>query len=100
MNENSTRILISSRLKGRALSWFHSKVEYLTLDMEGLLKEMEQMFDLCPGRLTLRKEFEARIWRKGESFGDYYHDKIILVIRIPIAEDEILDYIVEGVTDQ
>ncbi|KMQ84337.1 hypothetical protein RF55_17934 [Lasius niger] len=61
---------------------------------------MERMFDLRPGRLALRRVFESRIWGGGESFCDYYHDKMILANRVPIAEDEILDYIIEGVTDQ
>ncbi|XP_011859979.1 PREDICTED: uncharacterized protein LOC105557370 [Vollenhovia emeryi] len=100
LDENSTRVLISSRLRGRALSWFHSKAEYLTLDSVELLREMGQMFDLRPGKLALRREFESRVWEGGESFCDYYHDKMILANRIPIADDEILDYLIEGVTDQ
>jgi len=63
LDENSTRILIGSRLKGRA-SWFHSRTEYLVLGMEELLKEMEQMFNLRPGKLALRREFESRERRR------------------------------------
>ncbi|XP_029169579.1 uncharacterized protein LOC114939432 [Nylanderia fulva] len=100
LNKNATRILISSRLKGRALSWFYSRAEYLVLSVEDLLKEMDQMFDLRPGRLTMRREFESRTWKSGESFCDYYHDKMILANRVPIAQDEILDYVIEGVSDQ
>lgn len=62
LDENSAWVLISSRLKGRALSWFHSKPEYITMSSEDLLREMESMFDLRPGRLSLRREFEFRIW--------------------------------------
>lgn len=92
LDENSTRILISSRLRGRALAWFHSRAEYLTLSVEELLQEMARMFDLRPGKLALRKEFESRVWKGGELFCNYYHDKMILANRIPIAEDEIVDY--------
>ncbi|XP_011861116.1 PREDICTED: uncharacterized protein LOC105558170 [Vollenhovia emeryi] len=99
LDESSTRMLISSRLKGRALSWFYSRAEYLTLGTEDLLIKMGQMFDLQPGKLALRREFEARVWKKGESFCEYYHDKMILANRIPVAENEILDYLTEGVTD-
>lgn len=99
LDDNSTRVLISSRLKGRALLWFYSRAEHVTLDLEDLLREMELMFDLRPGKLSLRREFESRVWRGDEQFCDYYHEKVILAYRIPIAEDELLDYIVEGVTD-
>lgn len=93
-------MLISARLKGRALSWFHSRAEYLTLNIKELLEKMEQMFDLRPGKLALRKEFESRVWEGGESFCEYFHDKMILANRIPIAEDEILGYLLEGVADR
>jgi len=100
LDESSTRILISSRLKGRALSWFYSKAEFLTMTIEELLQEMDHMFDLRPGKLALRREFESLIWKGGEPFCDYYHDKMILANRIPIAEDEIIDYLIEGMPDQ
>ncbi|XP_025265893.1 uncharacterized protein LOC112638423 [Camponotus floridanus] len=99
LDDNSTRVLIGSRLRGRALSWFYSRAEHVTLGLEDLLREMESMFDLRPGKLSLRREFEARVWKGDEQFCDYYHEKVILANRIPIAEDELLDYIIEGVTD-
>nr|XP_012225735.1 PREDICTED: uncharacterized protein LOC105674166 [Linepithema humile] len=99
LDDNSARILISSRLRGRALTWFYSKAEHLMLSIEDLLGEMTRMFDLRPGKLSLRKEFEARAWKTAEPFCDYYHDKIILANRVPIDEDELLDYLIEGITD-
>jgi len=60
---------------------------------------MQQMFDLRPGKLSLRKEFEARVWKTEEPFCDYYHEKMVLANRVPIAEDELLDYLVEGIAD-
>jgi len=92
LDDNTTKILISSRLKGRALIWFYSKAEYLTLSIENLLEEMQQMFDLHSG-LSLRKEFEARVWKTEKQFCDYYHEKMILANRVSIAEDELLDYL-------
>ncbi|XP_018377468.1 PREDICTED: LOW QUALITY PROTEIN: uncharacterized protein K02A2.6-like [Trachymyrmex cornetzi] len=99
LDDSATKILISTRLKGRALNWFYSRAEYLTLSVEDLLQEMVQMFDSRPSKLTLRKEFEARVWKTEESFCDYYHEKVILANRVPIAEDELLDYVIEGISD-
>jgi len=56
------------------------------------------MFNLRPGKLTRRKEFEAYIWKAEESFCDYYHKKVILANRVLIAE-ELLDYFIEGLVD-
>lgn len=99
LDDSSTRMLIGSRLKGKALAWFYSKAEHITLNIDALLREMGQMFDHRPGKLTLRREFENRVWKSDESFCDYYHDKKILANRVPIAEGELLEYIIEGVTD-
>lgn len=34
-----------------------------------------------------------------ESFSDYYHEKIILANRVPVEDGEVVDYIVDGITD-
>ena len=100
LDENTMRVLISAKLKGRALRWFHSKPEYLTMSIHDLLAEMTAMFDDRPKKLNLRKEFEARIWQKNESFADYYHDKIILGNRVPVEEEEeMIDYLIDGISD-
>ncbi|XP_076248026.1 uncharacterized protein LOC143187672 [Calliopsis andreniformis] len=100
LDENATRVLISSKLKARAASWFHSKAEHITLRIDDLLREMKIMFDHRPSRLSLRRQFENRVWNSGELFTDYFHDKIILGNRVPIAEGELVEYIIDGVTDQ
>lgn len=45
LDNNATRVLISSRLRGRAVNWFHSKSEHITLPIDDLLTEMRRMFD-------------------------------------------------------
>lgn len=61
LDERSTRILITSRLRGRALAWLYSKAENMTMSIEELLREMERMFDHRPGKLALRRAFESRV---------------------------------------
>lgn len=101
LDDNVTWILISMRLKERALDWFYFRTEYLTMSINELLEEMKQIFDLRPRKLSLRKEFEARVWKIEESFCDNYYEKMILANRVPIAEDELLDfdYLVDGIAD-
>ncbi|XP_011860339.1 PREDICTED: uncharacterized protein LOC105557649 [Vollenhovia emeryi] len=48
LDDNMTKLLMSSRLKGRALQWFHSKAEYLEMSMDQLLQEMQTAFDHRP----------------------------------------------------
>jgi len=57
------------------------------------------MFDFRQSRLSLRKKFEERTWQTNEPFTTYFHDKIILAHQVPIADDEVVDYIVDGIPD-
>ena len=100
LDENTVRVLISSKLKKRALEWFHSKSEHLMISIADLLRSLATLFDDRPKKLKLRKDFEARIWQKKEPFSEYYHDKLILANRVPIADDEIIDYLIEGIPDE
>lgn len=88
LDENSTKILISLRLKNKALSWFHSKPEHLQLNTAELLSEMSRMFDNRPSKLTLRRDFEKRKWRSGERFAEYYHEKVVLANRASVDGEE------------
>lgn len=55
LDDAAARILISSKLKGRASEWFHSKPSHLTLSVEDLLAAMKGMFDLRQTKLSLRR---------------------------------------------
>lgn len=63
LDDNLMRVLMSSRLKDKALSWFHSKPDHLELSVDNLLNRMKEMFDLRPTKLTLRRNFERRTWQ-------------------------------------
>lgn len=99
LNDNQTKILMSSRLKEQAKSWFDSKPEHLTMSSASLLADMKKMFDLRPGKVTLRQDFEARRWKIDETFPVYFHDKLILANQVPIADEELVDYIIDGIAD-
>jgi len=100
LDDEHARILIGMRLRGKALEWLHSKAELIELSVEDLLGELKIMFDNRPSKLTLRKKFEERVWKKGESFGDYIHQKVILGNRVPIEEEELIEYIIDGIPER
>ncbi|XP_043498670.1 uncharacterized protein LOC122521973 [Polistes fuscatus] len=99
LNDNQVRMLISMRLKEKALEWFYSKSDYVTIPIEELLADLRSTFCHRQNRIVLRKIFEERVWRKDESFREYVHNKVILGNKVPIHEDEIVDYIIEGIPD-
>lgn len=99
LDDNAVRILISLRLRGKASKWFHSRPDHLRMSATELLSAMGDMFDHRPNKLSLRKEFESRLWRKGESFSDYFFDKITLANRITIDPEELVDFVIDGIPD-
>jgi hypothetical protein len=62
-----------------------------------LLKGLGAMFDQQLDSMVLQERFRARKWRKVESFSNYMHQKMILGNRVPIAEKQLLGYIIDGI---
>jgi len=48
LQDNLVKILIGSRLKGRAAEWFRSRPEYIEMSTNDLLLAMRAMFSLPP----------------------------------------------------
>ncbi|XP_076627732.1 uncharacterized protein LOC143344962 [Colletes latitarsis] len=99
LEDDTARILIVSKLRGKALDWFHSRPEYMELSIEILLRKMESMFHQRMNRLAARRQFEARAWHRGETFADYLHQKVILANRISIDQEELIDCVIDGIPD-
>ena len=100
LDHETAQVLMSTKLKGRALTWFHSKPEHLTMTMSDLLERLTSMFDDRPKKLNLRREFESRTWQRRESFTEYFHDKVILANRVPVDEEELTDYLIDGIPNE
>lgn len=99
LDDDLGRLLLGSKLKGKALRWFHSKSEFVGMTVDNLMIELTSMFDHRQDRMTSRRKFEQRTWMNSESFSDYFHDKLILANTIPVVEEELLDYLVDGIPD-
>ncbi|KYN00237.1 ATP-dependent RNA helicase glh-2 [Cyphomyrmex costatus] len=63
LDDNSTKLLIGSKVKGKATIWLHSKAEFIELDAESLLEEMKRMFGHRLDKFALRHKFEERKWK-------------------------------------
>jgi len=99
LQDDMVKILIGARLRGKATEWFRSKPEHIEMSTDDLLLAMRAMFDYRPNKLARKREFEGRIWKRDEAFSAYMHDKITLANRVPIEEDDLIDYIVDGISD-
>ena len=67
--------------------------------MEQFLGEMRGMFLSHRGQALLRRKFERRAWWRSKTFLEYVHEKVIIGNGMPVAEDEVLDYLIEGLPD-
>lgn len=99
LDNGSARVLASMRLKQKALQWFHSRPEHLEISVNDLLERMQNIFYHRPGKMELRKQFERRTWRYGETFSHYFYDKVILANKVPVDEDELTDFIMDDMPD-
>jgi len=77
LDENAAKILVGSKLRGKAADWYFSLVEHLSMKVKRLLEKMDTMFNQSLSRLERKRQFENRVWEKKESFNDYCHDKLI-----------------------
>lgn len=60
LDEHKAKALLCSRLTGKALKWYHSRVDCVDLSCNDLLRELKKMYGQRPNSLLLRREFEAR----------------------------------------
>ncbi|XP_046144395.1 uncharacterized protein K02A2.6-like [Osmia bicornis bicornis] len=96
----AAKALLCSKLSGKALKWYHSRSDCIEMNHEQLLTEIKKMFGQRVNSLTLRREFEARKWTPDEIFADYLHDKIMLGNRVPIPQEELIDYVIDGIPNE
>lgn len=99
MEDDQAKILIGMKLKRKAIEWFHSNPEFISMSFDGLISELRMMFWHRPNKMAIWKKFEARDWRKDETFHEYVHEKIIIGNRVPIGTDKIIDYVIDGIPD-
>ena len=98
LDERTTRVLIISKLKGHVCNCFHSKTELSTVSIEDTLTDMGKIFDRRAYKMTFRKEFEAGTWKSIDNVMEYYRDKVIMANKVPITEDELIDYLIDEVS--
>lgn len=39
------------------------------------------------------------MWRRSETFSEYFHEKVILANRVPINDEELVENIIDGISD-
>lgn len=76
LSDDLTKVMIGSRLKGKALEWLHSRSEYIAMPIDNLLRELRAMFHRRASKILMRRQFEQHIWKRDER-----HSMLISMIK-------------------
>jgi len=77
---------LSNRLKGKAAKWLQSCSESMTMPVNELLYEMENIFDNREPQLATH-------------FKNILYEKLILSNKINISQEELLEHLIDGIPD-
>ncbi|XP_076620054.1 uncharacterized protein LOC143341206 [Colletes latitarsis] len=100
LDNQAAKALVCHKLTGKALKWYYSKPDCVDMTCDEVLSGLCGMFEQKLSVLSMRHEFEQRVWKTEESFIDYVHEKILLGNRVPVADDEIVEYVIEDIPDK
>ncbi|XP_063994848.1 uncharacterized protein LOC135172624 [Diachasmimorpha longicaudata] len=80
LEDDRAKILIGNKLKGRAKESFRTESS-MALSLDEIFAGLKKMYDHHPAQI----------------FADYFHTKIILARDVQIIEDELVDYLIDGI---
>lgn len=100
LNDEVLRAVFATKLGGKAKEWFQSQLDGATADINELIRRFKEIFTDRESKLTIRRRFESRKWQFGETFSEYYTDKLILGERAAVSEQEFVEYAVDGIPDR
>lgn len=99
MKEDMLRALFVSKLKGKAEKWLNERPIFLRENVHSLGEILANYFEKKENRMDKRKRFENRKWKLTETFDSYYTAKVQLATGLTIDEEELVEYIIEGILD-
>ncbi|KAM8718259.1 hypothetical protein ACLKA7_000961 [Drosophila subpalustris] len=91
------RPIICSRAKGKANYWLLSQPSLLSGEIDDIFAQMQIRFGAKGNFLELRHKLEKRKWQWDEMFASYYYDKLLLASKINVKDDELVQYILDGI---
>lgn len=71
VSDTIVQLVAVGKLEGTAKNWYLSKVEYVAMSWIELRKEMRKYFTTRSNKIVLRRNFEAKRWRRKEKFVEY-----------------------------
>ncbi|XP_073822489.1 uncharacterized protein [Musca autumnalis] len=97
LTDEMLRALFAKKLVGKPLTWLHTRRNTLTETVTEMFQQFCLVFGSNESKLELRRKFERRLWKSDEQFNDYCNDKVRLASKLKLDEDELLEYVIEGI---
>lgn len=99
VDDEIMKLVILKQLKGGAQIWSMS-MNLLSKEYGEVIEILKNTFATNENTYVLRKKLDMRKWRSNESFQEYSTEKRILAGPLKLEEEELIDYLIEGIPDQ
>lgn len=93
------KVLATKQLNGRARDWYDYTEGTIAMEWEELKIAMTRMFASHESHVSLIRKMESRVWKPGEKFSTYLFDKLKLMNKLRLQEQDKIQYIIQGVHD-
>nr|XP_029732879.1 uncharacterized protein LOC115268848 [Aedes albopictus] len=99
LDDETMKLVVIKQLKDSAKDWLHTMTDFMLKTYEETLENLRGMYGFTVNRVELRKCLEKIQWHGREPFVDYCQSKKLIALKLNIEENELVEYIVEGIAD-
>lgn len=99
-DDETIRALFAQKLQGKAKQWYVCQSDTVSARVDDLFDRFSAVFSNTQTKLVRRRKAEARAWNYDETFYAYYVDKMLLLQKAEINDNEFIDLIIEGIPDK
>lgn len=97
VNDKVIKVLATKQLTGKAKDWYDCTLGVVQMTWAQLKDDLMRLFGSYESRVSLTRKMEARRWKAGETFGNYFHEKLKLTTKLCLSEVDIIQYVIEGI---
>ncbi|XP_073835260.1 uncharacterized protein [Musca autumnalis] len=99
LSDNMLRVLFPMKLVGKPLYWLQSRRHTVLEELSEVFSQFCLMFGSNYSKLATRRRSERRVWQFGENFANSCYEKIQLGEKLNFQEDEMVEYIIDGISN-
>lgn len=97
LSEKVVKVIATKQLRGKVRDWYSCTPGMVQKTWSELKIDMKRMFASYESHISLMKKMENRRWKAGETFSNYFYDKVKLTNKLSLPEQDTVDYIIQGI---